>query len=242
MTRAGSYRLKTSLMISLIIASIALQAQIPDKRVSKHDKRKDVEMITSVGTIRLRLSDETPLHRDNFIRLIKSRFYDGIAFHRVIKGFMIQAGDAKSRDSSVRKPRRAPDSAYTIPAEIREGLYHRRGVLAAARLGDQVNPTRASSGTQFYIVQGKIFSDKSLDSVETHRLNGRKIPITHRDKYKSIGGAPHLDQSYTIFGEVLEGMDTVDRIADVNTTGRSGNDKPLSPISILKIRLVKRNP
>lgn len=239
---AISYRLKSGLLSCLLIASTALKAQIPDQRVSKRDIRKDIEMITTAGSIRLRLSDATPLHRDNFIRLVKSRFYEGIAFHRVIKGFMIQAGDAKSRDSSIRKPRRAPDSAYTIPAEIRDDLYHYRGVLAAARLGDQANPARASSGTQFYIVHGKTFSDQSLDSVETHRLNGRKIPLTHRDKYKSLGGAPHLDQSYTIFGEVLEGMDTVDSIANVTTTGRSGNDKPLSAIRILKIRLVKRNP
>jgi peptidyl-prolyl cis-trans isomerase B (cyclophilin B) len=239
---AISYRLKSGLLSCLLIAATALKAQMPDQRVSKRDKRKDIEMITTAGSIRLRLSDATPLHRDNFIRLVKSHFYEGIGFHRVIKGFMIQAGDAKSRDSSIRKPRRAPDSAYTIPAEIRDDLYHHRGVLAAARLGDQVNPARASSGTQFYIVQGKTFSDQSLDSVETHRLNGRKIPLRHRDKYKSLGGAPHLDQSYTIFGEVLEGMDTVDSIASVTTTGRSGNDKPLSAIRILKMRLVKRNP
>jgi cyclophilin family peptidyl-prolyl cis-trans isomerase len=242
MSMAISYRLKTGLLSSLLIAATTLQAQIPEQHVSKRDKRKDIEMTTTMGSIRLRLSDATPLHRDNFIRLVKSHFYEGIAFHRVIKGFMIQAGDAKSRDSSIRKPRRAPDSSYTIPAEIREDLYHHRGVLAAARMGDQVNPTRASSGTQFYIVQGKTFSDQSLDSVETYRLNGRKIPVTHRDTYKSMGGAPHLDQSYTIFGEVLEGMGTVDTIASVTTTGRSGNDKPLAPIRILKMRLVKRNP
>ncbi len=233
--------LKTSLLICLLMAATTLQAQRPDSRVKERDKRKDIEMVTTLGTIRLRLSDETPLHRDNFIRLVKTHFYEGISFHRVIKGFMIQAGDPKSRDSSIRKPRKAPDSAYTIPAEIKEGPYHHRGVLAAARLGDQVNPARASSGTQFYIVQGRIFSDMSLDSVETYRLNGRKIPVKHRDAYKAAGGAPHLDQSYTIFGEVLEGMESVDRIADVNTSGRSGNDKPLAPVRILKMRLVKRN-
>lgn len=239
---AISYRRKAGMLISLLIAAIGVHAQMPDRHVSKRDRRKDIEMITTAGNIRLRLSDAAPLHRDNFIRLVKTHFYEGIAFHRVIKGFMIQAGDAKNRDSSIRKPRRAPDSAYTIPAEIREDLFHHRGVLAAARMGDQVNPTRASSGTQFYIVQGKTFSESGLDSVETHRLNGRKIPVAHREMYKSIGGAPHLDQSYTIFGEVLEGMDTVDRIADVTTTGRSGNDKPLSAIRILKMRLVKRKP
>jgi peptidyl-prolyl cis-trans isomerase B (cyclophilin B) len=153
---------------------------------------------------------------------------------------MVQAGDPKSRDSSLRKPRRAPDSAYTIPAEIREDPFHRRGILAAARMGDNVNPARASSGTQFYIVQGRTFTDISLDSVETFRLNGRKIPPERRENYKKQGGAPHLDQAYTIFGEVIDGMETVDRIAAVNTTGRTGNDRPLEPIRILKTRLVKR--
>ncbi len=242
MRNTSTYRHKSALLLALTLATCLLQAQTPKGRVSGRDKRKDVEMVTSVGTIRLRLSDETPMHRDNFIRLVRSRFYDGIAFHRVIRGFMIQAGDPKSRDSSLKKPRKAPDSAYTIPAEIRETLFHRRGVLAAARMGDQVNPARASSGTQFYIVQGRKFSDISLDSVETYRLNGRKIPTAHRDVYRTEGGAPHLDQAYTIFGEVISGMETVDSIAQVNTTGRSGNDKPLSPVSILKMRLVRRNP
>ena len=236
----SKYKQKTGLLISLLFVAMLLQAQMPTQRVRAKDKKKDVEMVTSLGTIRLRLSDATPVHRDNFIRLIRSHFYDGVAFHRVIKGFMIQAGDPKSRDSSMRPPRKSPDSAYTIPAEIREGMFHHRGVLASARMGDQVNPTRASSGTQFYIVQGKKFTDTSLDSVETYRLNGRKIPAAHRETYKSEGGAPHLDQSYTIFGTLIKGMETVDRIADVSTTGRSGNDKPLAPVRILKTRLVKR--
>ena len=240
MRNTSTYRSKTGLLLTLILATCMLQAQTPDQRVSKRDRRKDVEMTTSVGIIRLRLSDATPIHRDNFIRLVRSRFYDGIAFHRVIRGFMVQAGDPKSRDSSLRKPRRSTDSAYTIPAEIREDMFHRRGVLAAARMGDQINPARASSGTQFYIVQGRTFTDISLDSVETFRLNGRKIPPERRENYKKQGGAPHLDQAYTIFGEVIDGMETVDRIAAVNTTGRTGNDRPLEPIRILKTRLVKR--
>lgn len=240
MRNTSTYRRKTGLLWILTLATCLIQAQTPDRRVSRRDKQKDVEMVTSLGIIRLRLSNETPMHRDNFIRLVKSRFYDGIGFHRVIRGFMVQAGDPKSRDSSLRKPRRSPDSAYTIPAEIREDMFHRRGVLAAARMGDQVNPTRASSGTQFYIVQGRTFTDLSLDSVETFRLNGRKISPERRSIYKTSGGAPHLDQAYTIFGEVMDGMETVDRIAAVNTTGRTGNDKPLEPVRILKARLVKR--
>ncbi|MCE2834721.1 MAG: peptidylprolyl isomerase [Chitinophagaceae bacterium] len=229
MRNNSTYRSKTGLLLALTLAAVLLQAQTPDQRVRERDRRKDVEMITSVGIIRLRLSDATPIHRDNFI-----------AFHRVIRGFMVQAGDPKSRDSSLRKPRRSTDSAYTIPAEIREDMFHRRGVLAAARMGDQVNPAKASSGTQFYIVQGRTFTDISLDSVETFRLNGRKIPPERRENYKKQGGAPHLDQAYTIFGEVIDGMETVDRIAAVNTTGRTGNDRPLEPIRILKTRLVKR--
>lgn len=240
MTTNSIYKQATGLLISLLFVTSLLRAQMPTQRVRTKDKKKDVEMVTSLGTIRLRLSDATPIHRDNFIRLVRYHFYDGITFHRVIKGFMIQAGDPTSRDSSLRKPRNVPDSAYTIPAEIREGMFHHRGVLAAARMGDQVNPARASSGTQFYIVQGRKFTDISLDSVETFRLNGRKIPTPNREIYKSEGGAPHLDQSYTIFGTLIEGMDTVDRIADVSTTGRSGNGKPLDPVKILKTRLVKR--
>lgn len=196
-------------------------------------KNRDVELITSKGTIRLRLYDDTPLHRDNFLKLARNHFYDGILFHRVIREFMIQAGDPKSKN--------AGDSAYTIPAEIRPQYFHRKGMLAAARTGDQVNPQRASSGTQFYIVQGKIFNDQGLDSVETHRLNGKKIPQEHRNVYKSIGGAPHLDQAYTIFGEVISGLPVVDSIAAVKTSGRKGGDRPLEPVKIIKARLIRRN-
>lgn len=224
----------------LILISAHLHAQAPNLRIRKKDRRSDIEMITSEGRIRLRLSDATPIHRDNFIRLVKTHFYEGIAFHRVIRGFMIQAGDPKTRDSSLRKPRRAPDSAYTIPAEIVPGLFHHRGVLAAARMGDLVNPSRASSGTQFYLVQGKIFSPSGLDSVETFRLNGRKIPAAQRDRYLLEGGAPHLDAQYTIFGEVIAGMEIIDSIAGTTTTGKIGNDRPLEPIRIQQVRFIRR--
>ena len=198
-------------------------------------------MNTSEGRIILRLSDSTPGHRDNFLKLVKSGFYEGVAFHRVIERFMIQAGDARTREGGNKAAKRTyGDSSYTIPAEIVPSLYHRRGVLAAARMGDDVNPGRNSSGTQFYIVQGRVFTPASLDSVETHRLGGRKLPEAHRKDYLTMGGAPHLDRSYTIFGEVVEGMDAVDRIASVKTTGRQGGDKPLQPIRIRDTRLVKR--
>jgi peptidyl-prolyl cis-trans isomerase B (cyclophilin B) len=113
-------------------------------------------------------------------------------------------------------------------------------MLAAARMGDDVNPQRNSSGTQFYIVQGRIFNDVSLDSVETHRLKGRKLPESHRNRYKTEGGAPHLDQSYTIFGELISGYDVLDRIANTKTTGRQGGDKPLSDIRIRDMKMIRR--
>jgi peptidyl-prolyl cis-trans isomerase B (cyclophilin B) len=151
---------------------------------------------------------------------------------------MIQAGDEKTK--------RKADStkflkSYTIPAEIVTDFFHKKGMLAAARMGDNVNPNRESSGVQFYIVQGKVFNDKSLDSVETYRLNGRKIPLAHREVYKTQGGAPHLDQTYTIFGELIKGFDVLDKIAQTKTTGRQGGDKPLVDIRIKKVRMIRRN-
>ena len=224
-----------------IFLSLALPMKAqPGLKLRKRDRKKDIEMQTTEGRILLRLSDETPLHRDNFIKLAKTGYYNDILFHRVIRQFMIQAGDNRTkRDSSLAKDT-VRFNDYTIPAEFRPDLFHKRGALAAARTGDNVNPQKASSGYQFYIVQGRVFTETSLDSVETYRLNGRKLPAAHRDVYKTMGGAPHLDQNYTVFGEVLEGMEVVDRIASVQTTGRTGGDKPLQEIRIKSIRLVKR--
>jgi peptidyl-prolyl cis-trans isomerase B (cyclophilin B) len=129
--------------------------------------------------------------------------------------------------------------AYTIPAEFRAGLFHHKGAVAAAREGDAVNPAKASSGSQFYIVEGKIFTDVGLDSVETNRLKGRKIPLPQREVYKTTGGSPHLDQNYTVFGEVIRGISVVDSIAVTPTTGRPF-DRPLKDIRILKMLLVRR--
>jgi cyclophilin family peptidyl-prolyl cis-trans isomerase len=208
--------------------------------IRKNDLRKDVELTTSKGVIVLRLYDSTPLHRNNFLKLVKKNFYDSIIFHRVIKSFMIQAGDPRTK-RQVAGPLPSSDSlSYTVPAEIRPTLFHRKGVLAAARMGDDVNPSRASSASQFYIVQGKVFTDAGLDSVETFRLKGRKIPAAEREVYKTLGGAPHLDQSYTIFGEVVSGLTVVDSIANVPTSGRQAGDKPLEDIRIIKGRLIKR--
>jgi cyclophilin family peptidyl-prolyl cis-trans isomerase len=206
----------------------------------KHDVRRDVEMVTDKGTMIIRLSDSTPLHRDNFLKLVKQGFYDSILFHRVIKNFMIQAGDPLSKQAKPGESLGDGGPEYTVPAEFRLSLFHKKGVVAAARTGDDINPQKASSGAQFYIVQGKKFTDAGLDSTERFRLKGRKLPAAHREVYKTTGGAPHLDQHYTIFGEVIKGMNVIDSIAIVPTSGRSGGDRPLQDVRIIRARLVKR--
>jgi peptidyl-prolyl cis-trans isomerase B (cyclophilin B) len=227
-------RFTSSLLIIFIVAT-GCNPKVA-QGIRKNDLRKDVAVYTDSGRLTLRLSDSTPLHRDNFIRLVKSKFYNGISFHRVIQGFMIQAGDPRTK--------KLKDSALSpgekIPAEIRPGMFHKKGVLAAAREGDATNPERASSNTQFYLVQGKVFNDRALDSIERVRLKGRKLPAAHREVYKTAGGAPHLDQSYTIFGEVVSGIELIDKIASVETSGKPGGDKPLKDIRIVKMRLVRR--
>lgn len=208
----------------------------------RKDLHKDVEITTTKGVIIIRLSDSTPLHRDNFLSLVKKGYYDSLLFHRVIRNFMIQSGDPDSKYGHPGKlmsqgGNGGPD--YTILAEFRPSLFHKRGALGAARTGDDVNPTRASSGSQFYIVEGKRWTDAGLDSTETFRLKGRKIPPDQRAVYKDMGGSPHLDQQYTVFGEVVKGMEVVDSIAAVKTSGPP-LDKPLSDVRILKMRLVNR--
>ncbi|MEO5683425.1 MAG: peptidylprolyl isomerase [Chitinophagaceae bacterium] len=207
----------------------------------KKDLTKDVEMVTSKGTLVIRLSDLTPLHRTNFLQLVKRHYYDSILFHRVINHFMVQAGDPSSKNAKPAAALGNGGPAYTIPAEINPVLFHKKGVIAAARQGDNTNPKKASSGSQFYLVQGRVFTEAGLDSVETYRLKGIKLPATHRGIYKTLGGTPHLDSSYTVFGEVIKGLAVIDSIASVPTSGREGADKPLKEVRIISARLVKRN-
>src|SRR5471032_2951104 len=171
-------------------------------------KNQYVRIKTSYGQCIIRLYNETPKHRDNFIKLVKQGFYNGTLFHRVIQNFMIQGGDPKSKNAAAGAGLGEGDVGYTVPAEFRDSLFHKRGVLAAAR---DDNPAKASSGCQFYIVEGKRFTDGKLDTLEQTRLKGRKIPGWQRDYYKSVGGVPHLDQNYTVYGEVVTGLDMVDR-------------------------------
>ena len=236
---------------------------------------------TNYGKIKLRLYNETPKHRDNFLKLVQQKFYDSLLFHRVINTFMIQGGDPDSKQAQPGQILGNGGPGYTIPAEFVPTLYHKRGALAAAREGDMTNPTKASSGSQFYIVQGKVFTNDELNYMEqqinqnkknqilgqlmntpeyswmktkldsmiksgnpnavndfikeTHQIAEKELDKQGRFKfndeqrkiYTTVGGAPHLDGSYTVFGEVIEGIEVVDKIAQVET---DKNNRPLEDI------------
>lgn len=184
-----------------------------------------VKISTAHGDIVLKLYNETPQHRDNFLKLAEEGFYDGTLFHRVINGFMIQGGDPDSRDAAPDQMVGSGGPGYQIPAEIVEGLIHGKGALAAARQGDQMNPERKSSGSQFYIVQGKVFTPEELDQMELQM--GKNLTPQQRQTYTTIGGTPHLDNAYTVFGEVVEGLEVLDKIA-ATPTGVA--DRPVEDI------------
>ncbi len=295
--------MKTTLslvLVFLIILLSACDAEV-EKGVMKSDLSKDVSLTTELGEIIVRLSDGTPKHRNNFIKLVNQGFYDSIAFHRVIESFLIQTGNPETRGTPILDTA----SPNTLPAEINQNLFHKRGALNAARMGDDYNPNQASSGTQFTIIQGKTYTDSTLavaekrinnwlaynhiintpkhkvdfeayskllgqlDSLQSLKRNEDKkkledmkllmrnlktkldsltdvdlvtrkaysYPEAHREVYKSLGGAAHLDQNYVVFGEVVKGMDIVDRIAAVQT---DSFNKPVKDIRILSAKMIKR--
>jgi cyclophilin family peptidyl-prolyl cis-trans isomerase len=190
---------------------------------------------TELGNMTIALSDSTPLHRDNFINLVKKGFYDSLLFHRVIKDFMIQGGDPESKYAKPGQRLGNGGPGYTISAEFNDSLFHKKGMLAAARqTDDNVNPGKASSGCQFYIVQGKRFTDMELDQLEKNRLGGKKIPPARREVYKKNGGAPHLDGGYTVFGEVISGWEVIDKIAAV---ARDASNRPVADIR-MRIKII----
>jgi peptidyl-prolyl cis-trans isomerase B (cyclophilin B) len=205
-----------TLFISMMMLTSVLSSQV--------DNRTKVVISTEYGNITLALYNETPQHRDNFIKLVNEGWYNGSTFHRIIKNFMIQGGSGNDG---------RPDPGYTIPAEIVGKYFHQRGALAAARMGDQVNPERKSSGSQFYIVQGRAYTDQELNNLEMQ--TGKKFSEEQRKIYKTTGGSPHLDGAYTVFGEVISGMDVVDKIASVKT---GPGDKPLQDIK-MTMKVVK---
>ena len=232
--------MKKVFLTAIILGLTSFCFSQTDSTIKKKDRRRNVLLQTNYGDIIIRLSDSTPLHRDNFLKLVKVGFYDSVLFHRVIQNFMIQSGDPNSKHAPAGQPLGNGGPGYTIPAEFRQTLFHKKGVIAAARMSDNVNPQKASSGSQFYIVQGKIFTDAGLDSTEKFRLNGRKIPGEQREVYKTIGGAPHLDHGYTVFGEIVKGMDIVEKIAAVQTSRGNDRDRPLQDVRIIKTKLIKR--
>ena len=223
-----------------VAAVILLAGCASSKKVTRRDLKKDVLLETSMGNISIRLSDATPLHRDNFLKLVKSKYYDGLLFHRVINHFMIQGGDPDSRNAPAGKPLGDGGPSYTIPAEFRPQLFHKKGVIAAARESDDVNPQKASSASQFYLTQGKVWTSEGLDTLEVKRLKGKKIPDDYRKVYTTLGGVPHLDGNYTVFGEVIGGISVIDSIAAVATSKGEDKDRPLKDVFINKARLVKR--
>lgn len=212
------------ILFTIIIMTTLTQAQTT---------QRIVEISTDYGKIQVKLYDNTPLHRDNFIKLVTEGYYNGTLFHRVIKSFMIQGGDPESKNAEPSKMLGNGGPDYTIPAEFKKENFHKKGALAAARLGDNVNPQKASSGSQFYIVQGKKYADLELDQIEQRM--GTKFTTEQREAYKTVGGTPHLDGNYTVFGEVTSGLDVIDAIAAVQT-GQS--DRPVKDVK-MTIKIIK---
>ncbi|HRV53266.1 MAG TPA: peptidylprolyl isomerase [Bacteroidia bacterium] len=222
--------MKKFLFLALLLPFAALaqtQSKVMADKAKSTDKETLVEISTDFGTMKFKLYNETPKHRDNFIKLAKEGFYNGTLFHRVIKDFMIQGGDPQSKNA-------APDvmlgnggPGYTIPAEFNSKLIHKKGALAAARLGDQVNPQKASSGSQFYIVQGKPMTAAELNMMAARK----KITYTPEQikTYETEGGTPFLDMDYTVFGEMISGMDVLEKIAAVATNPQN---RPLQDVKM----------
>jgi cyclophilin family peptidyl-prolyl cis-trans isomerase len=186
-----------------------------------------VRIETSQGNIDIKLYNDTPLHRDNFIKLVKEGYYNDLLFHRVIRNFMIQGGDPNSRNAAKGEMLGVGGPDYTVPAEIRYNRFHKRGAIAAARKGDSVNPLRESSGSQFYIVQGQVFTEAQLASFRSME-NSAGFTTEQVEAYTSIGGSPHLDWEYTVFGEVTEGFDVLEKISQMSV---DAYNRPVEDVS-----------
>ena len=218
------------LRVTVVLTTVFLVCTSADAK--RKERRSVVRLETTMGTIRMALMDETPIHRDNFLKLVAQGFYDGTLFHRVIGDFMIQGGDPCSKTAPSGALLGEGDVGYTLPPEFcLPDLYHRRGMVAAAREGDDVNPERRSSGCQFYIVWGRKMGPASLNKIRSSwEEKGYEYNHFMTDDYQMVGGTPHLDGEYTVFGEVIEGLDVVDRIQQVKT---DSNDRPVSDIRII---------
>ena len=198
------------------------------------DKMTQVLLKTTFGDIVIALYDDTPGHKANFEKLVRNNFYDGVLFHRIIKGFMIQGGDPNSKTAKAGQHLGNGDVGYTIPAEFVPARYHKRGAVAAAREGDQVNPQKASSGCQFYIVDGTVYDNDKMSMIA--QRTGKTFTPEQIQAYTTVGGAPWLDGDYTVFGEVIEGMDVVDKIASQQ---KDGSDRPVEDIKIISASILR---
>ena len=218
------------LPVHTIISNVVVKESVAD--TVKITAPVRIKITTSLGEIIVRLSDKTPKHRDNFVKLVNAHFYDSLLFHRIVSGFMIQGGDPNSKNAAPGILLGNGDVGYKIPAEFDSTLYHKKGALAAAR---DNNPRKASSGCQFYIVQGKKYSNTELDMIEAEK--GIYFSPSKRMTYAMNGGTPKLDMNYTVFGEVETGMEIVDEIALSQT---DNNNRPLTNIS-MKMEVMKED-
>ena len=269
--------MKRIFILSVILVAFVFSCQV--EKPTKKDKEQLYKIETEYGDMIFKLYDATPLHKENFIKLIEQGYFDDLLFHRVIDGFMIQGGDPDSRNAEPGTMLGEGGPGYTIPAEFIDTIFHKKGVIAAARQGDDVNPEMRSAGSQFYIAQGYVFTDEDVEKVEDRinasRLNKLvtkyideaknvafetggiidyevilpearkkaeekfkeegyfKLPDFKRQVYQTLGGIPHLDNAYTVFGEVIEGLAVIDKIAAVET---DENDRPVNDV---KMRIIK---
>lgn len=234
---AKKYGMKTKKIAFLLFFSLITlmgTTQNVANQQSTGDKNTYVKIETTMGDIVVKLYNETPLHRDNFIKLVKEGVYDGLLFHRVIRNFMIQGGDPKSKDAKPGQMLGDGTLGYTIPAEFVPELYHKKGALAAARQGDNVNPRKESSASQFYIVQGQTWPAERLQMIE--QQTGKHFTDEQKSVYATVGGTPFLDGDYTVFGEVVEGLEVVDKIAAVQC---GAMDRPVQDVS-MKMTIIER--
>ena len=270
--------------LALFLVAAGLFVNISCGLAENNKEEKMVQIETEFGTIKVKLYNETPLHRDNFVKLTSEGFYTDLLFHRVIQGFMVQGGDPNSKNAAPGQMLGGGDLGYTIPAEINPKFFHRRGVLAAARKGDQANPEKRSSASQFYILQGKVFRPGELDSMQTKMEESRKVNLMQmrvkaiepelrklstegkqdeimarinairdtvaaevaklpslqfseeqKKAYTTVGGYPSLDNGYTVFGEIIEGMEVIDSIAAQPTDQANRPQKDIK----FSIKLIK---
>lgn len=225
-----------NLFLSLFVAIFAFGCsnKVADKNIATEPKEEETKekttmviISTDLGEMKAVLYNETPLHKENFIKLAKEGYFDGCLFHRVIDGFMIQGGDPDSKTAKPGQMLGQGGPGYTIPAEFKQELIHKKGALAAARMADQVNPQKASSGSQFYIAQGKSYTENELNMLSSRM--GKAFNKQQMEAYTTVGGVPFLDYEYTVFGEVVEGLEVIDKIAAVEKDRR---DRPAQDIKM----------